>query len=379
MTIIKGFEIRRSIGLMLSIKKTFRITGLLFLVLTNLFLFSCATTVNVNLTRPAQLDLNGARTIAVLPFKPTYYYKEYETSLGKQILINTFYQIFKIKDPDEQLVIDSLYSQIEHGLLNSPYIKLVSSDAVEKALRKGSLNPADVYLTGEVSYFSVDDRVSEEKKLIKAASGNQPAQYQYKKYWRRYVTFYFNYQIVDSTTDKIIAVNEYRCSNNSYKYDSKRDLPSVYSILESDIKSASKKILHELQPYTVTKSIKLLETKTKDKVLKERMKAADELAESSMLTKASDEFQKIYEETGLIEAGYNAAILQEALGNLSKAERMMTEVYNANPDSRVAKGLADIQYEINQANRLKKQINESEKTNEDLEGIEDSEDLDLDF
>ena len=115
------------------------------------------------------------------------------------------------------------------------------------------------------------------------------------------------------------------------------------------------------------------------KVLKERMKAADELAESSMLTKASDEFQKIYEETGLVEAGYNAAILQEALGNLSKAERMMTEVYNANPDSRVAKGLADIQYEINQANRLKKQINESEKTNEDLEGIEDSEDLDLDF
>ena len=109
------------------------------------------------------------------------------------------------------------------------------------------------------------------------------------------------------------------------------------------------------------------------------MKAADELAESSMLTKASDEFQKIYEETGLVEAGYNAAILQEALGNLSKAERMMTEVYNANPDSRVAKGLADIQYEINQANRLKKQINESEKTNEDLEGIEDSEDLDLDF
>ena len=47
-----------------------------------------------------------------------------------------------------------------------------------------------------------------------------------------------------------------------------------------------------------------------------------------------------------MEAGYNAAIIQEALGNLSKAEKMMTEVYNANPDSRVAKGLADIQYEI---------------------------------
>ena len=125
-------------------KKFVKIAGLLILGVLNFCLFSCATTVNVNLTRPAQLDLNGARTIAVLPFKPAYYYKEYETSLGKEILINTFYQIFKIKDPDEQLVIDSLYSQIEHGLLNSPYIKLVSADSVEKALRKGTLNPADV-------------------------------------------------------------------------------------------------------------------------------------------------------------------------------------------------------------------------------------------
>ena len=360
-------------------KKFVKIAGLLILGVLNFCLFSCATTVNVNLTRPAQLDLNGARTIAVLPFKPAYYYKEYETSLGKEILINTFYQIFKIKDPDEQLVIDSLYSQIEHGLLNSPYIKLVSSDSVEKALRKGTLNPADVYLTGEVSYFSVEDRSSEEKKLVKAASGNQPAQYQIKKYWRREVDFHFRYQIVDSTTEKVIAVNEYRCNNNSYRYESKRDLPSAYSILESNIKDASRKILHELQPYTVTKSIKLLESKTKDKALKERMKAADELAENSMIEKSSAEFQKIYEETGLVEAGYNAAILQEALGNLSKAEAMMTAVYNANPDSRVAKGLADIQYEINQANRLKKQINETESSDEDLDAIEESEDLDLDF
>ena len=156
-------------------------------------------------------------------------------------------------------------------------------------------------------------------------------------------------------------------------------MPSAYSIIESYIRKCSKKILQELQPYTVTKSITLLESKTKDKALKERMKAAEELAESSMLAKASDEFQQIYEDTGLVEAGYNAAILQEALGNFTKAEKMMIEVYNANPDSRVAKGLADIQYEISQANRLKKQINETEENSEDLEGIDDSDDLDLDF
>ena len=364
---------------MLFMKKTVRYSGLLFLLLINLLLFSCATTVNVNLTRPAQLDLNGARTIAVLPFKPYYYYKEYEISLVREILINSFYQIFKIRDADEQLIIDSLYSQVEHGLVNSPYIKLVSSDSVEKALRKGSLNPADVYLTGEVSYFNVDDTRFDEKKLVRAASGDRAAEYQIVHYWKRDVDFRFRYQIVDIATHKVIAANEYRCSDSSYRYDYRGDLPSAYSIIESYIRKCSKKILQELQPYTVTKSITLLESKTKDKALKERMKAAEELAESSMLAKASDEFQQIYEDTGLVEAGYNAAILQEALCNFTKAEKMMIEVYNANPDSRVAKGLADIQYEISQANRLKKQINETEENGEDLEGIDDSDDLDLDF
>ncbi len=363
------------------IKKFYKLFQLFTLAAICFLFFSCATTVKVQLTRPAQLDLNGAKTVAVLPFKPYSYYREHNTSIGigRQIVINTFYQIFEIKDPDEQLAIDSLRSQIERGLLNSPYITLVGSDSVQQAMRKGTLNPADVYLTGEVSYFDVDDIMSEEKKMIKAASGNQLAEYQIVKYWRREVVFNFRYQIVDSATEKIISYNEFRCSNSSSKYESRRSLPSAYSLIESNIRSAGRRILQELQPYTVTKTIKLLETKTKDKALKERMKAADELADNSQIAKASAEFSKIYEDTGLVEAGYNAAILQEALGNLSEAERMMLEVYQQNPDNRVAKGLSDIRYEINQANRLKKQIEKTEAS-EDLDGIDDYEDLeDLDF
>ena len=359
--------------------KTIRYILLSFFSLVVFIFASCATTVNVQLTRPAQLDLNGARTIAVLPIKPSHYYKEYETTIGKQIVINTFYQIFNIKDPDEQLAIDSLYSQIEHGLLQSPYIKLVSSDAVEKSIKRGTLNPADVYLTGEVTYYDVYDRRSEERKQIRAARGNQKAEYAYVTYWRREVTFNFRYQIVDSSNNEIISYNEVRCQDTSSKYESRRALPSAYSLVEYEIRSAARKILQELQPYTVTKSIKLLESKTKDKALKERMKAADELAENSMVSKASEEFSKIYKESDLMEAGYNAAILQEALGNLSEAERMMLEVYEKHPDSKVANGLADIRYEINQANRLKKQIKETDISG-DLGGIDDEEDLDdLDF
>ncbi len=330
--------------------------SILSFVLSLSFL-SCATTVHVQLTRPAELDLNGARTIAVLPFKPMYYYQDKDASIGKQIVINTFLQIFNINDKDEQMAIDTLHNQIERGLINSPFIKVVSAEAVERALQNGNINPADVYLTGGVSYYDVDDKRTDEKKLVKAATETTKAEYQIVSTWKREVTFTFRYQIVDSSTNKIISADDFRCHRISSSYDSKRSLPDAYYLIESDIKYEAGKILQELQPYAVTKSITLLEAKTKDKALKERMKAADDMANNSMLEKASAEFTKIYEESNLVEAGYNAAVLQEALGNLSLAERMMEELYLKNPDNRVAKGLEDIRYEIRQANRLKKQIN----------------------
>lgn len=342
-------------------KKRLIITfSLIFSFIFSLTFLSCATTVNVQLTRPAQLDLNGARTVAVLPFKPYYYFNDKNASIGKQIVINTFLQLFNINDKDEQLAIDTLRSQIERGLMNSPYIKVVSAESVERALQNGNINPADVYLTGGVSYYDVDDKRTDEKKLVKAATETTKAEYKIVSTWKREVTFNFRYQIVDSSTNKIIAVNDFSCHRYSSSYESKRSLPDAYSLIESDIKDEARKILRELQPYTVTKSIKLLEAKTKDKALKERMKAADDLADNYMLEQASAEFTKIYEESNLVEAGYNAAILQEALGNLSVAERMMEELYLNNPDNRVAKGLEDIRYEIRQANRLRKQINASE-------------------
>lgn len=347
-------------------KKNCKSLYLILLCITSMMFFSCAITVNVQLTRPAKLDLNGAKTIAVLPIKPYAYYREYDAHSGTELIINTFYQLFEINNPDEEAAIRTLQGEIENGLAKSPYIKLVNSDEVELARKKGYLNPADVYLTGEVSYFNIDDRVYEERKLVKAATETTKAEYIFEKYWIREVDFRFRYQIVDSSNNCVISYSEIKCNKTSDNYDRRYAIPSAYKLLESEIRYAAKSILKELQPYYVTKSISLLEAKTKDKVLKERMKAADQMAADSRLKQASEEFSKIYEETGLVEAGYNAAILQEALGNLSVAESMMIEVYNNCPDSRVSKGLSDIRYEIEQANRLNKQIKSSSSDDDDF-------------
>ena len=336
------------------------------IILLSLLFISCATTVNVNLTRPAKLDLNGAKTIAVLPVKPYAYYREYDVNFGVHILINTFYQLFEITDPDEDAVIRKLRSSIENGLAKSPYIKLIDSAEVERALKRKYLNPADVYLTGEIAYFDVKDIPYEEKKLITPATEDTKAVYQIITWWQRYVKLVFRYQIIDSSNDCVISYQEIKCDNCSVSYENRYRLPSAYRIIEDRVDYAAKSILKELQPDTVAKSSMRLESETKEKLLKERMKAADTLAENYNLADSQKAFTQLYEETGLIEAGYNAAILEAAMGNLSVAEALMQKLYERYPDPRVAKGLSDIRYEIEQAERLNKQINTSDDSDVDF-------------
>lgn len=349
---------------------------ILLLTLLIFILASCATTLHVNFTRPAQLDLNGAHTIAVLPFKPCEYYRVNNESFTETFFVNSFYQIFDIEDPDEKELLDLLESTIKNGLMKSPYIKLVNSTEVQRAINNGTLNPADVYLTGEMVTFTVKDSKYDEKRLIKEAEGNRKAEYEIVTYWKRTVKYRFRYQVVDSNTNQVISYKE---ASDTFVEDScriKMDLPSAYSMLESDIRALGKAILKQLQPYYVVKTIELLEVKTKDKALKERMKAADKLAGDFKLDEAYAAFTEIYEDYGIMEAGYNAAMLQEAKGNLSLAESLMLEVYERYPVSKVSNGLSDIRYEISQADRLNKQINQS-IDDEVIDDIEDSDDLGL--
>ena len=234
-----------------------------------------------------------------------------------------------------------------------------------------------------MAYFSVRDNSIKEKELIKEAEGNRKAEYAIITYWERTVEFRFRYQVVDSSNNKVISYREIHGDASSDSYRNKRELPSAYRIAETNMRSAARTILKELQPYTVTKQITLLETKTKDKLLKQKMKDASKLASDGFVQQAIQEFDSIHDETGLLEAGYNSAILEEALGEFSEAEKKMQELYDRYPDNRVAKALSDIRYEIQLANRLEKQLKESSASedSEDLDAFEeiDDEDLEVDF
>lgn len=330
-----------------------------------LCLISCATTLKIQVERPAKTDLNGAKTIAVLPFKP---YKIKDSFDVFYFLTDAFIFDSERCDPDEKRCIEKLKYEIEDGLAKSPYITLINSAEVQKAIKNNYINPADVYLVGKVSYFFVDDVKHNVKRPVKHyvidEEGNKKEVTEYECFFEfsRNVTFIFNYQIVNSADSKVLSNGSVELNNQSGHYNSKSELPSVYSLLQYNLSDAAKKILREIQPYTITKSIKLLKDKTKNP----DMKNADKLAAEFYLQESYDEFLKIYNSTGLFEAGYNAAVLKEVMGDLYGAKKMLEELYSKTFDERALKCINDIENEFFLAERLKNQT-ETENENEFLD------------
>lgn len=328
-----------------------------------LCLISCATTLKIQVERPAKIDLNGAKTIAVLPFKP---YKIKDSYDVFYFLLDTFIFDYEKSNPDEKRCIEKLKYEIEDGLAKSPYITLINSEEVQKAIKNNYINPADVYLIGKVSYFCIDDEKHNVKRPVnhyvidEEGNKKEVTEYEYFFEFSRNVTFVFNYQVVNSADSRVLYNNSVELSNQSEHYNSKSELPSAYSLLQYNLSDVAKKILREIQPYTITKSIKLLKDKTKNP----DMKNADKLAAEFYLQESYDEYLKIYNSTGLFEAGYNAALLKEVMGDLYGAKKILEELYNKTSDERALKCINDIKNEIFLAERLK---NQTETENEFLD------------
>lgn len=323
---------------------------------------SCATTLSVNVTRPAKLDLKGAKSISVLPFTPSDYYGSYEPSNGVVIVIADFFRLFDRSGPEERRCLNYLHDEIESGLMTSPYVQVISPAAVQSALKNSTAVPADVYLTGEFVYFDIDDDKEVVKKKVKNDDDDDDEmgihsvskeKYITEENFVRQVKVEFRYQVVDSKSNRIISYDKVSIRETSSKYEKKSSLPSAYSMIEYDLRRIAKNILHDLQPYVVRKSIKLM----KDKSKMPSIKAADELARDGYLRESYEAFLEIYRDTNMLVAGYNAAMLLEALGSLEEAEALIKEVYVLYPESAVLDGLYDIQSEIRQAQRLHDQIN----------------------
>jgi len=315
------------------VKKSF----ILLIVAAAICLCGCATQVKVVVDRPAELNMNGANSIAILPIQAN------EPEKTETINFLGFFTILrKSSTPStrEQLA-DYLTNSLTSKLLSTSYYTVVDSAMVEGALKAGNKPPVDVYLTGSINQFNT--KVTSE--VVENDDGTTTV------YYKRTADVSVNYRIIDATTGSIVAMRKADYSRTSSSDTDEYKLPSAYDLLTGELDRLASKIMKEVQPYQETMYLSLLKDKTKDPEFAE----ADQYAKNGAIELSYEKFQAIYDKTGYYEAGYNAAILLQALGKLEDARDAMKALVAKTGDKKAISALAAINREIASAEKFKQQ------------------------
>lgn len=294
----------------------------------------CGSDITTTVIRPAELNLNGAESICVLPFQSSQY------SDSDLVKILDFFVFGRVDDSEPaRNIADYITVNLTNSLLNSGFMNVVGSKRVEMAINNGNSIPCDVYLTGYLSNFD---------NYIKETWSDVDERYSFY----RSVKFTVTYEIIDAKTNYVIGRKYYNVSRESGSYRHRRDVPSAISIVESELDTMINKIMHQLEPYEETKYLNLLDDKSKS----EDMKAAKKLAQQGFLEIAYKQYYTIYTTRGLFEAGYNSGIILEALGDYEGAEAIMNQLYMQTRNNKVLNALSDIRKERALNNTLQNQL-----------------------
>lgn len=311
---------------------------LLLVALSSFFILSCATTIPTVVQRPAQLDLGGAKSISVLPFQTSSYGDNNSISI-----LGLFRIVLNAREEDDKHQITSyITSELTEELLDSDFLSIVSSRKVQSALEYNTPIPCDVYLTGYISRYDDD---------IDAFWDEDEERY----YYRRSIDFTLVYEIIDAKSNYVISRKSKGFSRNSETEYNKRDLPNAFRLVRNDLDEFVSQLMKQLQPYSVTKYLSLIDDKDK----MPEMKVAKNLAKDGNIQIAQEMYKTIYETKGSFEAGYNAAVLLQAQGRLEEAEELMSKLYYSTGERKAFSGLNDIKSEIQSANKLQKQLNQA--------------------
>ena len=315
-------------------------------ILIPAFLLSaCSTTISTRVKRPAQLDLEGARSIAVVPF---------QEAKRDGALVSILSILLTGSDPDKEKsetkkIADYVTDQLNSAIAEEAYFDLISSHVVEKKLRDNEKAPCDIYITGHIQGFEC--KVDRESHIQRNKTGDIERSYHT---YSKHVDFTLVYEIIDSETGRVIQHHTDNISQTSSESEYEYALPSVYDMTTGQVSGSIRGFIKKIQPYYENISYTLL----KDKEKNPDMKTALKLAKNGSLDSAQRIFLDIYETESIWEAGYNAALIYQAKAEYDKAEQLMEGVADKSRNEKAYAALSSIKADIRSQEKLKEQLAE---------------------
>lgn len=313
-------------------------------------LCSCATTIPVAVTKPAEINMAGNRVVAVLDFR---YPEEAGLSAGDlfrwAITRLTGIETYRHKSV-EQRVAEYATTQVITTLLDTGHFQLVSPrqvasvmqgriDAWTSPIDVGRAVGAQAIITGELFQLDSDEeRWLEDTVRVDPDTGEETEVY--TRWTGRKVEVGMSYQVVNTGSGRVVASRSFRGADEAEQPEVRRVwLPSAEDMYKSVIDTFMPVLARQLAPYTVRERRSLMRDRSRDP----RVEQGQELARARLYEEALQVFLQAWRESGNVAAGYDAAILYEALGRLEEAIAQMQEVARATGDRRALDAVRRLQ------------------------------------
>lgn len=266
---------------------------------------SCVTTIGVEVLRPSEMGLHRYHKLALLPFGfPT---QDYEST---QLLDDIFERRFDLTNQNsqnrhERNLVAKLQDGIREGIRESVFFQLMEAPQSPDEITESGV---EAFVTGRL--VSVDSKTETGSKEEEQEDGTVTS----TPFVERTVVVLVEYMVLDAISGELVAIQR-KDFTKSFQARSAGDLRSSDLLQEQAVEEALQVILKDLLPYTQweRRTLKSFEGENA------QFELARELVLEDSYQEALDLFEKVYQETGSLAAGYNAAILTEVLGNRDEA------------------------------------------------------------
>ncbi len=284
-------------------------------------LVSCATTVPVQVTKPAEVNMAKYKKLLVQDFRypREYWYDDAErvsryasSKLVEDLTATGYFEVSNARD----IANWSDLSPVELGkrtgasaLFVPEILQFARTHNYETREIKNKNEDTGEVTTSYVSYILVTDTVD------------------------------VSYRVVDTATGSVYVTRTFKEKDTrEVKDEDYRTIPSQTDNGQAMLNTIIQKITRQLAPYTVTEARYMISDKTKS----DDMKEADALVKKAQYDAAYSKFLGIWEATKNPAAGGNAALLLEILGRLDEAVVLMEKVSAETGDKVVNTRLAEL-------------------------------------
>ena len=167
-----------------------------------------------------------------------------------------------------------------------------------------------------------------------------------KDEWNRQISALMEVMILKTEDNSVLASEEYKFFGVTSNPTPKAMLMSPEKIVEDQISSFAYQISEIIFDTPYNQAVTILDTKSKDKAIKEKMKSAKKMLSGKNLDYAAAEeiYKEIYESTDDIAAGYNYAIMLQVRKDFDNAEALIKKFAEQDPKNKAFKrALEDIE------------------------------------